>query len=109
MTENGLYLAAQCCEHLGRALVVERAAMERYGLPSGIYVSRVDENSDAFAQGMQAGDVITAVNGTPVASVDNVNAIKDALAVGDEICCTVYREGKSFDIRFRLVDKGMIG
>ena len=88
---------------------VSEEAMERYGLPSGIYVSRVDENSDAFAQGMQAGDVITAVNGTPVASVDDVNAIKDALAVGDEICCTVYREGKSFDIRFRLVDKGVIG
>jgi uncharacterized protein (TIGR01440 family) len=27
----GLYLAAQCCEHLNRALVIERAAAERYG------------------------------------------------------------------------------
>lgn len=29
---NGLYLAAQCCEHLGRALVVEYDAAVRYGL-----------------------------------------------------------------------------
>ena len=29
---QGLYLAAQCCEHLNRALVVERATMERRGL-----------------------------------------------------------------------------
>ena len=29
--ENGLYLAAQCCEHLNRALVVERACAERFG------------------------------------------------------------------------------
>ena len=29
--ENGLYLAAQCCEHLNRALVVERECAERYG------------------------------------------------------------------------------
>lgn len=27
---NGIYLACQCCEHLNRALVVPRAAMERY-------------------------------------------------------------------------------
>ncbi|MDY3619122.1 TIGR01440 family protein [Agathobaculum sp.] len=27
-----IYLAAQCCEHLNRALVVERAAYERFGL-----------------------------------------------------------------------------
>lgn len=29
---RGLYLAAQCCEHLNRALIVERACAERYGL-----------------------------------------------------------------------------
>ena len=29
--EAGLYLAAQCCEHLNRALVVEREAAEKFG------------------------------------------------------------------------------
>ena len=32
ITENGLFLAAQCCEHLNRALVIERQAAERFGL-----------------------------------------------------------------------------
>ena len=32
LNERGLYLAAQCCEHLNRALIVERACAERYGL-----------------------------------------------------------------------------
>jgi uncharacterized protein (TIGR01440 family) len=31
-SEQGLYLAVQCCEHLNRALVVERAAMKEYRL-----------------------------------------------------------------------------
>jgi uncharacterized protein (TIGR01440 family) len=31
LQEDGLYLAAQCCEHLNRALVLEREAAERYG------------------------------------------------------------------------------
>lgn len=30
--ENRLYLAVQCCEHLNRALVVERECADRYGL-----------------------------------------------------------------------------
>ena len=30
--EHGVYLAAQCCEHLNRALIVERACAEKYGL-----------------------------------------------------------------------------
>lgn len=28
---HGLYLAAQCCEHLNRALVIEREAAEKFG------------------------------------------------------------------------------
>ena len=31
LREHGLYLAAQCCEHLNRALIVEREAAEKFG------------------------------------------------------------------------------
>ena len=30
-TAAGMYLAAQCCEHLNRALILERAAAEKFG------------------------------------------------------------------------------
>lgn len=30
--DAGLFLAAQCCEHLNRSLIVEREAAEKYGL-----------------------------------------------------------------------------
>lgn len=32
LRERGVYLAAQCCEHLNRALIIERACAEKYGL-----------------------------------------------------------------------------
>lgn len=32
LRERDVFLAAQCCEHLNRALIVERAAYERFGL-----------------------------------------------------------------------------
>jgi uncharacterized protein (TIGR01440 family) len=31
LKEHRIYLAAQCCEHLNRALVIEREAAEKYG------------------------------------------------------------------------------
>ena len=31
--EHGLYLAAQCCEHLNRALILEKEAAVKYGYP----------------------------------------------------------------------------
>jgi uncharacterized protein (TIGR01440 family) len=33
LKEKGIYLAAQCCEHLNRAIILEREAAEKYGLP----------------------------------------------------------------------------
>ncbi len=32
LKEKGVFLAAQCCEHLNRALIVERACAEKYGI-----------------------------------------------------------------------------
>lgn len=31
LREQGIFLAAQCCEHLNRALILEREAAEKYG------------------------------------------------------------------------------
>lgn len=33
LCERGIYLAAQCCEHLNRALIIERDAALRFGFP----------------------------------------------------------------------------
>lgn len=32
LEEKGIFLAAQCCEHLNRALIIERACAEKYGI-----------------------------------------------------------------------------
>ena len=32
LQQQGIYLAAQCCEHLNRALIVERSCARQYGL-----------------------------------------------------------------------------
>ena len=45
---RGVYLAAQCCEHLNRALIVERACAEQYGLEP-VAVRPVPKAGGAFA------------------------------------------------------------
>ena len=32
LSEKGIFLAAQCCEHLNRSLIIERECMEKYNL-----------------------------------------------------------------------------
>ena len=83
-------------------------AMEMYDLPQGVYVSRVDEGSDALKKGLQVGDVITAVNGEKVSTVAQVNAVKEKLEVGDSITLTIFRDGETFDVEVILVDKADI-
>lgn len=85
---------------------VSEEARSLYGLPDGLYVSSVQEGSDALEKGLQEGDVITAVNGIPVNSVAQVNEIKEELEVGDTMDFTVYRDGEELEMTIALVDKG---
>ena len=87
---------------------VSTEAMSLYGLPKGVYVSTVHENSDAWAQGLREGDVITSVNGVAVTTVAQVNALKEGLSVGDTILLEVYREGENFEMEFALVDSSQV-
>lgn len=46
---RGVFLAAQCCEHLNRALVVERTVLERYDLEQVNAIPQPNHAGGAFA------------------------------------------------------------
>ena len=79
-------------------------AAETYELPEGLYVSAVSEGSDAKAKGIKPGDIITAVNGTPVTTTSEVNEIKNQFSVGDEMTFSIWRDGETMEITIVLVD-----
>ena len=79
-------------------------AAQQYELPEGLYVSDVAKGSDAEAKGIQPGDIITEVNGEPVTTTDQINAIKNELQVGDVMIFTIWREGESFPVEVELMD-----
>lgn len=80
-------------------------AQAYYRMPSGIYVNDVYQNSDAAAQGLVKGDIITAVDGAEVASLDDLNVIKNRHTSGDTITLTVYRSGSTFELDIVLMDQ----
>ena len=76
-----------------------------YDLPTGLYVSAVEEKSDAAAKGIQQGDIITAVNGNPASATSDILTVKNTLSVGDTIAFTIWRDGETFDVDVTLVDE----
>ena len=83
---------------------IPQEAVENYELPEGLYISAVAENSDAAAQGIREGDILTAIDGQSVSSTEEVAAIRDTKSVGDSLRFTIWREGETFEVDVRLMD-----
>ena len=76
-----------------------------YNLPEGVYISAVYDGADAQAKGVAAGDIITAVNGTRVTSIDELNRVKNQFTAGDSITLTLYNGGSYRDVEVTLIDQ----
>jgi serine protease Do len=71
--------------------------LRQLGLPtgtSGAVVSNVESASPAAQAGLRAGDVITRINGQPMASVAQITAALDAIQTGRTARITVWRGGR---------------
>ena len=76
-----------------------------YRLPQGIYVTRVYRNSDAAAKGVSEGDIITAINGVSVTTMEQLNRVKNQFTAGQTITLTIYHGGVSSDVEIILMDR----
>ena len=76
------------------------------GKVSGVQVYSIDSRAKAASEGLQVGDVITAVDGTPTPDMDKVNELKQDKKAGDKLTLSVYRisTGKTLNIPITLTD-----
>jgi S1-C subfamily serine protease len=77
------------------------------GVPYGVAVVNVDPGSSADQAGLQPssngkGDVITAIDGQPMKTFDDLANYIDQKQVGDEVKLTVHRDGKDIELTAKL-------
>ena len=69
-----------------------------YGIPAGAAVQAVSDGSPAAEAGLQAGDVITRVNGTEITGSSDLVSLVSEAAIGDTLTMTVYRQGSTIEL-----------
>ena len=83
---------------------IPQAAAGHYQLPSGLYVSEVVPGSGCDQAGIQAGDILTHVNGEPVTETQDVTVQIQDMQVGDTLELTIWRDGETWTVTVALVD-----
>ena len=64
-----------------------------YGMPEGVYISQVYENTAAAAAGLRKGDIIVEFDGDKISSMDTLQKALEFYAKGDVVDVTVMSPG----------------
>jgi S1-C subfamily serine protease len=66
---------------------------------AGAVVTRVDAGSPAETAGLETGDIVTAIDGKPVRSAQDVRNTEGLMPLGAKVRLTVRRDGASRDVQ----------
>lgn len=75
-----------------------------YGVPQGVIVTEVEENSGADLAGIQVNDIITEIDGQKVESMADIQNVNASHKVGDVITIKVYRNGEYLTENLKLME-----
>ena len=78
--------------------------VELFKRPLGVYIHGVTEGTDAVGKGIQAGDIVVAINGIRIESMLELNEVKDRYKAGDVVTLTIERAGAEYDIKIILTE-----
>ena len=73
-----------------------------YRLPQGLYITEVREGSAAHGVGIEAGDILIAIDSTAITSSDVLKTVLYSYAPGDQIQAIIYREGRQYSVTITL-------
>ena len=78
-----------------------------YRMPAGLYITSVDRNSDAYAKGVEDGDILLYIGETRVTSMEEMKAALFDRQVGETVETIIYRGGQQYRVELVLTeDKG---
>ena len=89
---------------LGVKVITNNSYLEYYGYSDtvGAVISEVVENGPAYKAGLEAGDIIIAINNDTVESFTDLSKELDNYAVGDTVTVTVNRNNKLKEFKVTL-------
>ena len=81
---------------------LNKETAEKNNLVVGIYIKSIEEFSAAEKAGLKIGDVIIGANGKSIATMDELNEIKNTLKIGDEMTLKINRDKQEKDLTIKL-------
>jgi serine protease Do len=70
---------------------------KQYGMPTGVYVSKVASGSGAEAAGIKKGDIITGFNGRTISSMDEISNMMQYIPAGTTVDVTVAQAANDYE------------
>ncbi len=65
-----------------------------YSMPTGVYVTAIENNSPAYFSGIMLGDIIVDINGRTISNVFNIERTMCEFTPGTEVKVNVQRKGR---------------
>jgi len=84
---------------------LDQAYQDALGTKEGVVVSTVEKGQAADKAGVQRLDVITAVDGQPVRSQDELVSVISSRRAGDTVKLSIWRDGKTLALTVTLGDR----
>ena len=70
----------------------------------GLMLRSVERNSDAWAKGLRAEDILLEANGQPITGLEDLIRLKLSLGAGDTVTLTCLRDGERFTVDVELIE-----
>lgn len=85
--------------------MIDSDMVQKYGMPSGIYVQEIAEKSKAVDAGIKVGDIITKVNGKEITSFSTLTNALSNKKPGETIKLTIkYGNGREYQEKEVIVE-----
>ena len=92
---------------LGISLVeiLDNYTRRRYGVDElGVYISSIDEGSDAEKAGLQVADRVVSIGGTEITSYDQLKNVMSKYNAGDTVTVIVSRKGTEITVQITFTE-----
>lgn len=88
--------------YVGITVYTVTEQMQTWGVPKGAAISGVEADSPAAKAGLRVDDIVTAINGTPIATHTELVQKVGQMAIGSSVTLTIYRNRQSTDVTITI-------